>query len=266
MFSIICGLILSETAFVIAIQVSDPLAFTCNIFQGFIISSPPCDNKVCTFCSKSPKISLKFNNLSFSPDMSSSTSHPLLPFYQVTPPSPSLPPLRQPKPLGTARFKRSEIVSKAASKRSFCVSCEARSQALPTRSMAWMAGMDAWGVFPAKMGGFHCPMKERTNYSSHLSRKVHHIILSWMLLDLGINHEDFWMEVIGLLFPDVFFQHLHGPWCQNQRKKVAGQRSFNAETYSNVWTEPWICLLQVVGKNHENIPQMVGRFNDDLPW
>ena len=149
---------------------------------------------MCTFCSKSPKISLKFNNLSFSPDMSSSTSHPLLPFYQVTPPSPSLPPLRQPKPLGTARFKRSEIVSKAASKRSFCVSCEARSQALPTRSMAWMAGMDAWGK-PCKNGRVSLP-NEGTNelqQPAFTESTSHHFIVdvfgfwdkAWGFLDGG---------------------------------------------------------------------------------
>lgn len=138
--------------------------------------------------------------------MAISTSHLLLPFYQVTPPYSSLPPLpHAPKVLGTARFRRSEIVSKAASKRSFCVSCEARSQALPPASdfrwLAWMPGVSAlekWEVFTAQW------RNERT-IASHPSRKVHHIILSWMLLDFGINHEDFWMEVIGLLFPDVFF-------------------------------------------------------------
>ena len=125
--------------------------------------------------------------------MASSTSHPLPPL------------LLQPKVLGTARFKRSEIVSKAASKRSFCVSCEARSQALPPRGTIFDGWHGCLGSLPCKNGGFHCPMKERTNYSSHPSRKVHHIIWSWMLLDFGINHEDFWMEVIGFLFPDVFF-------------------------------------------------------------
>ena len=139
--------------------------------------------------------------------MAISTSHLLLHFTKSPRPPLPFPRFAAPKVLGTARFRRSEIVSKAASKRSFCVSCEARSQALPPASdfrwLAWMPG-DAWGK-PCKNGGFHCPMKERTNYRSHPSRKVHHIILSWMFLDLGINHGDFWMEVIGLLFPDVFF-------------------------------------------------------------
>lgn len=225
MFSIICGLILSETAFVIAIQVSDPLTFTYNIFQGFIISSPPCYDKVCTFCSKSPKISLKtFHELSFRNwrgKLNKPPTFAILP--SQPPPYSSLPPLpHAPKPLGTARFRRSEIVSKAASKRSFCVSCEARSQALPPGGTIFDGWHGCLGKDLQKMGGFHCPMKERTNYSS--------------------------------------------PWCQNQRKKVAGQRSFNVETYPNVWTEPWICLLQVVGQIHKNIPQMVGRFNDDVPW
>lgn len=214
MFSISCGLILSETAFGIAIQVSDPLTFSYNIFQGSLSHHLPVTTK-CALFAANPRSTISHFSLTWQ-----AQHHP---FCQVTPPYSSLPPLpHAPKPLGTARFRRSEIVSKAASKRGFCVSCEARSQALPPRGTIF-DGWHGWlGFQPCKNGGFHCPMKERTNYSS--------------------------------------------PWCQNQRKKVAGQRSFNVETYPNVWTEPWICLLQVVGQIHKNIPQMVGRFNDDVPW
>ena len=185
MFSIICGLILSETAFVIAIQVSDPLTFTYNIFQGFIISSPPCYDKVWTFCSKSPKISLKtFHELSFRNwrgKLNKPPTFAILP--SQPPPYSSLPPLpHAPKPLGTARFRRSEIVSKAASKRSFCVSCEARSQALPREARFSMAGMDAWGKPCKKWEVFTAQWRNERTIAAHGVK-----IREKKLLDKGLS-------------------------------------------------------------------------------
>ena len=151
--------------------------------------------------------------------------HPSL-FWQAThschfSKPPPVPTDSLPKPLGTARFKRSEIISKAASKRSFCVSCEARNQALPRsgRAFGWFkVELLASLTLPQPLKNGAPPHPELTNYCSLHGKFITSFYLgAW----------DFWMNHgIGLVgFFSCFSKKNymgHGVKMGN-KKKVAGR-------------------------------------------